>query len=162
MIDDDREWLEAGATGSVMVRPEIANSWRRSRLSGVSPDVVSILPGEAPLDCKIARVAVPILGAMAEVLIGANTSLLLSAPDGTMLWRWSEDSTLAALLDRNSAVVGTRWSEDAVGTNGLGTSLETIQPITIHGTEHFAEGLHRSRARARRSAIRSPAGWREP
>ena len=142
MIDDDREWLEAGATGSIMVRPEIANSWRRSKLSGVSPDVVSILPGEAPLDCKIARVAVPILGAMAEVLVGANTSLLLSAPDGTMLWRWSEDSTLAALLDRNSAVVGTRWSEDVVGTNGLGTSLETIQPITIHGAEHFAEGLH--------------------
>ena len=101
-----------------------------------------MLPGEAPLDCKIARVAVPILSAMAEVLIGANTSLLLSAPDGTMLWRWAEDSRLSALLDRNSAVVGTRWSEDVVGTNGLGTSLETIQLITIHGAEHFSEALH--------------------
>ncbi len=142
MIDADREWLETGGSRSTVVRPEIASSWRRSRLSGVSPDVVSILPGEAPLDCKIARVAVPILGAMAEVLIGANTSLLLSAPDGTMLWRWSEDSRLSALLDRNSAVVGTRWSEDVVGTNGLGTALETVQPITIHGPEHFSESLH--------------------
>jgi transcriptional regulator of acetoin/glycerol metabolism len=76
------------------------------------------------------------------VLIGANTSLLLSAPDGTMLWRWSEDNRLSALLDRNSAVVGTRWSEDVVGTNGLGTALETVQPITIHGPEHFSESLH--------------------
>lgn len=142
MIDADREWLETGGSRSTVVRPEIVSSWRRSRLSGVSPDVVSILPGEAPLDCKIARVAVPILGAMAEVLIGANTSLLLSAPDGTMLWRWSEDSRLSALLDRNSAVVGTRWSEDVVGTNGLGTALETVQPITIHGPEHFSESLH--------------------
>jgi transcriptional regulator of acetoin/glycerol metabolism len=142
MIDDDREWLEAGGGRSTALRPEIAKSWRRSRLSGVSPDAVSMLPGEAPLDCKIARVAVPILSAMAEVLVGANTSLLLSAPDGTMLWRWAEDSRLSALLDRNSAVVGTRWSEDVVGTNGLGTSLETTQLITIHGAEHFSEALH--------------------
>jgi sigma-54 dependent transcriptional regulator, acetoin dehydrogenase operon transcriptional activator AcoR len=142
VIDADREWLEAGADRSTVVRPEIANSWHRSRLSGVSPDMILILPGEAPLDSKIARVAVPILSAMAEVLIGANTSLLLSAQDGTMLWRWAEDSRLSSLLDRNSAVVGTRWSEDVIGTNGLGTSLETIQPITIHGTEHFSEALH--------------------
>ncbi len=142
MIDDDREWLENGGRSGSVLRPEIVDSWRRSRLSGVSPDSVAILPGDAPLDCKIARVAVPILGAMAEVLIGANTSLLLSAPDGTMLWRWDEDSRLSALLDRNSAVVGTRWSEDVVGTNGLGTSLETAQAITIHGPEHFAEALH--------------------
>lgn len=142
MIDDDREWLENGSRPGAVLRPEIANSWRRSQLSGVSPDAVAILPGDAPLDCKIARVAVPILSAMAEVLIGANTSLLLSAPDGTMLWRWDEDSRLSSLLDRNSAVVGTRWSEDVVGTNGLGTSRETVQPITIHGSEHFAEALH--------------------
>jgi transcriptional regulator of acetoin/glycerol metabolism len=142
MIDADREWLETGSGRSTVVRPEIATSWRRSRLNGVSPDMISMLPGEAPLDSKIARVAVPILSAMAEVLIGANTSLLLSAQDGTMLWRWAEDSRLSSLLDRNSAVVGTRWSEDVIGTNGLGTALETIQPITIHGTEHFSEALH--------------------
>jgi sigma-54 dependent transcriptional regulator, acetoin dehydrogenase operon transcriptional activator AcoR len=142
MIDDDREWLEHGGRPGSVLRPEIVNSWRRSQLSGVSPDAVTMLPGDAPLDSKIARVAVPILSAMAEVLIGANTSLLLSAPDGTMLWRWAEDNRLSALLDRNSAVVGTRWSEDVVGTNGLGTSLETARPITIHGAEHFAESLH--------------------
>jgi sigma-54 dependent transcriptional regulator, acetoin dehydrogenase operon transcriptional activator AcoR len=142
MIDDDREWLENGGLPGSVLRPEIVNSWRRCQLSGVSPDSVAMLPGDAPLDSKIARVAVPILSAMAEVLIGANTSLLLSAPDGTMLWRWDEDSRLSALLNRNSAVVGTRWSEDVVGTNGLGTALETAQPITIHGSEHFAEALH--------------------
>jgi hypothetical protein len=87
MIDDDREWLENGGRRSSVVRPEIVSSWRRSRLCGVSPDSVTMLPGDAPLDSKIARVAVPVLSAMAEVMIGANTSLLLSAPDGTMLWR---------------------------------------------------------------------------
>lgn len=154
MIDDDRQWLENGEGRPAVVRPEIATSWRRSQLSGVNPDAVRMLPGEAPLDSRIARVAAPILSSMAEVMIGANTSLLLSAPDGTMLWRWSEDSRLAALLDRNSAVVGTRWSEDVVGTNGLGTALETAQPITIHGREHFSEALHEFTCAG--AAIRNP------
>jgi len=142
MIDDDREWLQAGVGQVTLNRPEIVNSWRRSRLSGVDPDRVTIVPGETPLDCRIARAAIPVLRAMAEVMIGANTSLLLSAPDGTMLWRWTENSRLTALLDRSSAVVGTRWSEDVIGTNGIGTSLETIRPIAVSGAEHFSEALH--------------------
>jgi transcriptional regulator of acetoin/glycerol metabolism len=142
MIDDDREWLRACVGQATLDRPEIVNSWRRCQLNGVDPDRVTIVSGDTPLDCRIARVAVPVLGAMAEVMIGANTSLLLSAPDGTMLWRWTENSRLTALLDRSSAVVGTRWSEDVVGTNGIGTSLETIRPIVVSGAEHFSEALH--------------------
>ncbi len=142
MIDDDREWLRACVGQATLDRPEIVNSWRRCQLNGVDPDRVTIVSGDTPLDCRIARVAVPVLSAMAEVMIGANTSLLLSAPDGTMLWRWTENSRLTALLDRSSAVVGTRWSEDVVGTNGIGTSLETIRPILVSGAEHFSEALH--------------------
>jgi sigma-54 dependent transcriptional regulator, acetoin dehydrogenase operon transcriptional activator AcoR len=142
MIDEDREWLEGGAEALQTVRPEIVNSWRRSQLSGVNPDAATVVPGEVSLESRIARVAIPVLGSMADILIGAKTSLLLSAPDGTMLWRWSEDSGLSALLDRRSAVVGTRWNEDIVGTNGLGTALETIQPVMISGTEHFSAALH--------------------
>jgi transcriptional regulator of acetoin/glycerol metabolism len=146
MIDDDREWLAGGGEEagerSRLVRPEIMNSWRRSQLSGVNPDQVRIVAGEVRLDSRIARVAIPVLSSMADIMIGARTSLLLSAPDGTMLWRWSEDSRLSALLDRRSAVVGTRWNEDIVGTNGLGTALETSQPVMVNGSEHFSAALH--------------------
>lgn len=142
MINEDREWLEGGGERASIARPEIVESWRRSQMSGANPDDVTIVPGEATRDCKIARVAVPVLSAMADVLIGANTSLLLSAPDGTMLWRWTENSRLKALLDRRSAVVGTRWNEEFMGTNGLGTALETVKPIMINGEEHFSEALH--------------------
>jgi transcriptional regulator of acetoin/glycerol metabolism len=101
-----------------------------------------MVEGEVSLDTRIARVAIPVLGEMADVLRGGRTSLLLSAPDGTMLWRWSDDSQLTALLDRRSAVVGTRWNEDIIGTNGLGTALETVRPILIKGDEHYCEALH--------------------
>lgn len=146
MIDDDREWLEGGSgqsgDRSRLTRPEIVDSWRRSQLSGVDPDAVTVVPGEVSLDSRIAKVAIPVLGSMADILVGAKTSLLLSAPDGTMLWRWSEDSGLSALLDRRSAVVGTRWNEDIVGTNGLGTALETVRPVLVNGTDHFSAALH--------------------
>jgi sigma-54 dependent transcriptional regulator, acetoin dehydrogenase operon transcriptional activator AcoR len=142
MIDDDRGWLEHDSGRGTATRPEIVQSWRRCRLNGVSADEVPIVEGEMSPHARLSRIAVPVLSAMAEVMIGANTSLLLSAPDGTMLWRWSEDSRLAALLDRNSALPGTRWSEDVVGTNGLGTALETIRPVMIRGGEHYSEALH--------------------
>jgi len=141
MIDRDRECLDSGG-GAVAVRPEIADSWKRSRLCGVDPDRVSAVPGEPELDTRFARVAIPVLSRMAEVMVGSRTSLLLSAPDGTMLWRWVDDQRLAARLDGNDAVVGTRWSEDVVGTNGIGTSLETARPVLVRGEEHFAEALH--------------------
>ena len=143
MIDGDREWLN-GSEGShaPSVRGEILESWRRSRLSGVDASHVGPVAGHPDTDWRISRVGVPILESMAEMLIGANTSLLLSAPDGTLLWRWDENSTLRSKLNKSSAVVGTRWSEDVIGTNGLGTALETAKPITITGAEHYSESLH--------------------
>jgi transcriptional regulator of acetoin/glycerol metabolism len=143
MIDGDREWLD-GDVGSKApsVRGEILESWRRSRLSGVDAGQVGPVEGHPDTDWRISRVGVPILESMAEMLIGANTSLLLSAPDGTLLWRWDENSTLRNQLNKSSAVVGTVWSEDVIGTNGLGTALETAKPITITGAEHYSEALH--------------------
>jgi transcriptional regulator of acetoin/glycerol metabolism len=143
MIDGDREWLD-GSAGSRQpsVRGEILESWRRSRLSGVDASHVGPVAGHPDTDWRISRVGVPILESMAEMLVGANTSLLLSAPDGTLLWRWDENSTLRTKLNKSDAVVGTRWSEDVIGTNGLGTALETARPITITGAEHYSESLH--------------------
>jgi len=143
MIDGDREWLEGSAGSRVpSVRGEILESWHRSRLSGVDACHVGPVAGHPDTDWRISRVGVPILESMAEMLVGANTSLLLSAPDGTLLWRWDENSTLRNKLNKSSAVIGTRWSEDVIGTNGLGTALETAKPITITGAEHYSESLH--------------------
>jgi len=125
-----------------IVRAEILESWRRSQLSGVDPSHVRCVEGEARLDSRIAKVAIPVLNSMAEVMIGARTSLLLSAPDGTLLWRWDEASQLRDRLNRSNVVRGTRWSEDVIGTNGLGTALETAKAVTVAGAEHFNEALH--------------------
>ena len=142
MIDADRERLENGGGRFSVARKEIVNSWLRSQSCGVNPDAVPIVEGEVSLEARIARVAIPVLSETADVLRGGRMSLLLSAADGTMLWRWSDDTQLNTLLDRRSAVVGTRWNEEIVGTNGLGTALETVKPILIRGDEHYCQALH--------------------
>src|SRR5215208_2616296 len=43
------------------------------------------------------------------------------------------DSTLAPLFG---------WSEQAIGTNGMGTALSQTKPISVRGPEHWCEPLH--------------------
>jgi transcriptional regulator of acetoin/glycerol metabolism len=142
MLDTYRNLFDESESDVPIVRAEILESWRRSQLSGVDPSHVQLVEGEARLDSRIAKVAIPVLNSMADVMVGARTSLLLSAPDGTLLWRWDEDSQLRDRLNRSNVVRGTRWSEDVIGTNGLGTALETAKAVTVSGTEHFNEALH--------------------
>jgi len=142
MIDDDQSTAERASDTRRGIRGEILESWRRSQRNGVDRGGADPVEGTIDVDWRVSRIAIPVLESTAQMLIGSNTSLLLSAPDGTLLWRWDEDSSLKHLLDRNSAVVGTRWSEDVIGTNGLGTALETSKPIMVSGAEHYCEALH--------------------
>jgi len=140
--DSHRDLLTQDDPGSRVMRTEILESWRRSKLSGVDPDHVDTVEGEANVDSRIAKIAIPVLNSTADALIGANTSLLLSAPDGTLLWRWDGDGRLHKRLNRSHVYIGTRMSEDVVGTNGLGTALETARAVTVSGAEHFSEAFH--------------------
>ncbi|SDL38616.1 Transcriptional regulator of acetoin/glycerol metabolism [Nocardioides sp. YR527] len=142
MLDTHRAQLAEDDPGSLMMRSEILDSWRRSKLSGVDPDHVRSVAHEARLDSRIAKIAIPVLDTAADALVGAHTSLLLSAPDGTLLWRWDGDGHLKKRLDRSNVHLGTVMSEDIVGTNGLGTALETARSVTVSGTEHFSEMFH--------------------
>jgi len=142
MLDTHRAQLAEDDPGSLMMRSEILDSWRRSKLSGVDPDHVRSVAHEARLDSRIAKIAIPVLDTAADALVGAHTSLLLSAPDGTLLWRWDGDGHLKKRLDRSNVHLGTVMSEDIVGTNGLGTALETASSVTVSGTEHFSETFH--------------------
>lgn len=141
LLDSHRTQL-VDDPGACMARTEILESWRRSKLSGVNPDRIAAVEGEARLDSRIAKIAIPVLDSAAESMVGAHTSLLLSAPDGTLLWRWDGDGHLKKRLDRSNVHLGAVMTEDVVGTNGLGTALETAKSVVIEGTEHFSEAFH--------------------
>lgn len=134
-------FFERSAT--VAVRPEIADSWRRSKLSGVSPDRVPTVPvgdlGERR--SRLLQVAQPVLDRLAEELAGTVTSIIVTDPQARILVRRVGERDLNSLLDRVMAVPGAHYGEDVVGTNALGTVIELRRPVIVAGFEHFHEML---------------------
>jgi len=142
VLDQDREHLLSGELDRIQARPEIIQSWRRCRMSGVDPDRLELRYEPPTGTDRLSRRAVPVLSAIAETMIGARTSLLLTDRDGRLIWRWAEDTDLGRELDRKSVVEGTCWDETAVGTGGVGTALETMRALTVIGSEHYIDVLH--------------------
>ena len=124
------------------VRGEVLTSWRRSRGNGVDPEHVEVPFVEAEVDTAFARVAVPIMARTAELLLGERSCLALSDAAGRVLWRWVSEPMLRTALDRLSVAQGFCFDEEAVGTNGLGTALETGTLAVVRGSEHFVHRFH--------------------
>ena len=60
---------------------------------------------------------------------------------GRVLAEWGDQATLVRARDANLAPWFC-WSEHAVGTNGMGTALETHGPVLIRGAEHWCRAFH--------------------
>jgi transcriptional regulator of acetoin/glycerol metabolism len=139
-----RDRFIGGAGLDPSVRPEIGASWRRSMLSGVPTDRLPDLPvDELDDENRLLRAAAPVLDRMADDIADVSMSLVLTDGAARILDRRVGVRRLRAALDRVSAVPGAAYSEDVVGTNGIGTCIETRRPVLIAGAEHFAEPLCR-------------------
>lgn len=137
-----RERFLGGAVTEA-VRPEIAASWRRSKLSGVSPDRVPVVPVDDlnERSSRLLHVARPVLDRLAEELAETVTSIIVTDPDARILARRVGERELNSSLDRVMAVPGALYGEDVVGTNALGTVIELRRPVMVAGFEHFHEML---------------------
>lgn len=124
------------------VRGEILTSWRRSTLHGVDPEHVEPPYRDTDVDTHFARVAVPIAQRMAELLVGDRSALALSDASGSVVWRWVSEPMLLGTLDALRVAEGFCFDEQFVGTNGLGTALETGALAVVRGEEHFVSRFH--------------------
>src|SRR5690606_36637291 len=68
--------------------------------------------------------------------------LVISDEAGHVLWTHGPPATRRA-AERIGLSEGFRWSEDAVGTNGIGTALASGRPEQVYASEHVARILHR-------------------
>jgi transcriptional regulator of acetoin/glycerol metabolism len=84
-----------------------------------------------------------VLDRFAQQLAGTHVSLVLANPDGRVVGRWAGDKSALCKLARVSIEEGYVLAEDLAGTNGVGTALEELAPVTIFGAEHYAEPLQR-------------------
>lgn len=124
------------------LRSLIDVSWERSRnaqakMGQPSPTFFERLDEESLL----LRAARPVLAALADELVNEPVCIILTDSQGVVLQRDGGDRSLIAALDNVLLAPGFRYSEDEVGTNGIGTALEVGAPLLVDGNDHYSEAL---------------------
>lgn len=126
------------------IRPMILESWRRSVLCGASEPIPTPHVAEGENSRTALRTAAdPILQRLSERLSDLDTGVLLADHNAVILRRWVADKSILAMLDRVNSIPGFTVAEDLVGTNGVGTVVETGHALQITGPEHLSPALTR-------------------
>src|SRR5919201_4421693 len=87
-----REEFLSGHDPTAQVRPEIAKSWMRSRLSGLLPDGDPLVPFRAvDRERRLLRIARPILNRLADPVSETKMTILLADSRGQLLDRRTGD-----------------------------------------------------------------------
>ncbi|CAN5254363.1 helix-turn-helix domain-containing protein [soil metagenome] len=125
-----------------IVSPLIERSWRRS----IGHDAFS---GEMPFryindfdpESLLLRSAGVVLDRWRDNVSDMRVALFLTDKHGQIVARRLTHVADFTTFDNVGAVEGFDFSEVAVGTNALGTSIEERRPIYVRGTEHFNDVL---------------------
>ena len=130
------------------VRSPINDSWFRCTESGID-----FLRNEAPLETDryaveaLRRGSSELLAAAARpfatigrMLEGTGAMLVLADSDGTLVDVIGDKTTIFQGMDIHLGIGG-KWTEEVVGTNGIGTALWTGEPVFVHAAEHFCAGI---------------------
>ena len=137
-------FLAAEPVDQAAVRKPILASWWRSRQWNVAADHIDLSYLHDPdLETTLARTADPVLRHLHEQLDGQPISIILTDAAGMVLTRLTADHDLERALDGIKLAPGFSYAEERVGTNGIGTALESGGPAHVFGHEHYAESLER-------------------
>ena len=124
------------------VREPILASWLRSRHWHVAADRIDLRYIREPdPETMLVRAAVPVLRHLHEQLDGQPISIILTDAHGLVLSRLTADGQLERHLESVKLAPGFSYAEEFVGTNGIGTALESGAPAHVFGHEHYAERL---------------------
>ena len=127
-----------GSLEAETLPPSILDSWRRSQVLRVHPDRVELpYVREPDRDSRLARAAAPVLQRVTDDLAAQTVGVLLTSTDGVVLERSAAEVSVLNALDTTSIAPGYSLAEEAAGTNGIGTALETGRPAFIRGGEHY-------------------------
>ncbi|WP_123029638.1 GAF domain-containing protein [Mycolicibacterium stellerae] len=129
---------------STSLRPVVAASWRRSRATGVDPDIGAAHAASIAVALDEMRSAHPLASALPvirrlliEDASDAGVVVAVSAADGTLLWV-EGDREARRKAEAMNFVPGADWSESGAGTNAPGTALALDTELQIRGCEHFS------------------------
>ena len=141
------DWVLAVVEG--LTRPPtdgvVWKSWIRSaNAHGVDPGsresprilTVSELRISQEASAQLIDVARAELDHLYKIVRPARYVILLCDKDGLVIEHRGEESE-AAQFRRWGTWLGGVWSEEAEGTNGIGTCVADGRPVTVHRSQHF-------------------------
>lgn len=141
-------------------RSVISASWQRSLAANVDPDLhtaPTVFGADELPDLRERHPLHPTLPLLRETLLGfaqeAQHIMIVADAQGHILWCEGDHHTRTR-AEHVGLAEGTLWSEDAAGTNGMGTALATNSPVTVHSAEHLVRTYHHWTCAA--SPIRDP------
>jgi transcriptional regulator of acetoin/glycerol metabolism len=130
--------------GGLQPPAEIGDSWARCIAAGLDlshPPRMRVV-GDTQLRRRreqselMRRLALPELETLFHQIAGSNFLLALADADGVILDLYA-DNRFATSHSGEDIVVGSHWSEQVAGTNGMGTALASGRTLSVHGPEHF-------------------------
>jgi hypothetical protein len=136
------DFLRFGHAETRSVPGLVAASWQRSFSAGV--DALSsqaVFHNDLDLTGRLMRCSEPVIARLSDEMAEMPLSIVLTDYKARILSRSETDKTIGTLLDEVSLAPGFNYAEASVGTNGIGTVLESGQPLYIVGPEHFLEHL---------------------
>ncbi len=142
-----RRFVESGEIDSSVSR-HIAESWKRCKVLRVNHEdgtgkksdqqfVMELMKKNSVL-LEIAR---PIMKNLLNIVIESHFSLVLTDSNGYILEAIG-DEIVRDRANNIRFIAGTLWTEEAVGTNAIGTALAIDHPIQVVGAEHYCTSHH--------------------
>jgi len=131
------------------VRGIVAASWERSQRYQIPLE-----RSEAPLapevelvqrhaeHAELIEAARPGLEQARALLAEASSMIILTDPSGVILETAGDPRTVdfGRMMHLEQ---GGHWAEADIGTNAIGTAIAALQPVQIHGVEHFCSEVQR-------------------
>ncbi|TFD54444.1 GAF domain-containing protein [Cryobacterium frigoriphilum] len=136
------DFLRFGRAETDAVPSVVAASWQRSFTAGVNAATAqAAFHADLDMSSRLMRCARPVIARLGDEMAQMPLSIVLTDNRARILSRSETDRTIARQLDDVSLAQGFNYAEGSVGTNGIGTVLESGQPLYIVGPEHFHEQL---------------------
>ena len=140
-----QRFVREGVLDAARLQKRIEESWYMCQKKGVNPydgkgsDILTPeqLHQRLKKNDRLTSIAAPIMEKVIISIRQANTMILLIDKEGYILATRGPGLTLKRASKINF-VEGSKWTEDIVGTNAVGTALRKGEAITVVGTEHYA------------------------
>ena len=131
------------------VRPDILDSWRRSRQAGANPFVSSperLSAGEMRQTRQhhetLIAIAMPYLRQFCRLFQGSGQQILLTDGQGRQLRLLTDGQDGSQLTRRAQIQDGCIYTEEVSGTSAVALCLHAQRPAVVFGWEHYRRFYH--------------------